>query len=206
MEAARCRARAPSSCSVPFSRCAFTHAARMKRPRGLQGSFRYRHGDSNCQAVALTSHISLWQAESAPLDSAGFRSAPAGTFTQLSPSSHGSACRTRRVRSRIRQAGYARFVCNCGRRGARADGALADRPWRKPRHPHAEDCHHEGAGASDQLSALSLCHQAARATAPRRAAARRVRGRGHRVPGSHRSRRDSLPSPGMRARVVDARS
>jgi hypothetical protein len=54
-----------------------------------------------------------------PLDSARSRSAPAGAFTQLSPSSHGSACRTRRASCCIQQAGYARFVCTCGRRRAR---------------------------------------------------------------------------------------
>ena len=73
----------------------------------------------NAPAVALPSHISLWQAESVPLNSGGFRSAPAGTFPRLSPTSRGSACRTRRVCSCIRQAGYARFVCTCGRRRAR---------------------------------------------------------------------------------------
>ena len=60
---------------------------------------------------------------------AGFRSAPAGTFTQLSPTGHGSACRTRRTCS-VYPAGRLHPLRLYLRSSARADRALADRPQR----------------------------------------------------------------------------
>jgi hypothetical protein len=66
------------------------------------------------------------QAESLPLDSAGFRLAPAGTFTQLCPAVTAQPVALgERV---LRAAGWLRPLRPYLRSSARANGALADRP------------------------------------------------------------------------------
>jgi hypothetical protein len=113
---AKAREAAAKQCSQGGARPASAKDAEGPTESGLE---QYRHGDSKCNRRGSTKpHFAL----ASGIRAAGLRWIPLGSGGHFHPTfTHQLrlSCRTRRVCSCVRQAGYARFVCTCGPRRAR---------------------------------------------------------------------------------------